>query len=64
MMECHFESLYYTVIVPSYHSRVRFENYGSMVRYTTDLSANRIKYQLKIQYNEPERVYTDALGEL
>jgi len=63
-MGCHFENLYYTVVVPSYHSRVRFENYSSMVRYTTDLSAKRIKYQLKIQYNEPERVYTDALGEL
>jgi hypothetical protein len=63
-MGCHFESLYYTVVVPSYHSRVRFENYSSMVRYTTDLSAKRIKYQLKIQYNEPERIYTDALGEL
>ena len=64
MMDCHFENLYYTVVVPSYHSRVRFENYRSMVRYTTDLSAKRIKYQLKIQYNESKRIYTDALGEL
>jgi len=63
-MVSRFDELLYTVVVPSYHSRVRFENYSSMVRYTTQLSAKGIKYELKIEYNEPQRIYKDALGEL
>ena len=63
-MDSHFDELLYTVVVPSYHSRVRFENYSSMVRYTTDLKEKRIKYELKIEYNEPQRIYKDALDEL
>ena len=63
-MDSHFDHLLYSVVVPSYYSRVRFENYCSMVRYTTQLSAKGIKYELIIEYNEPKRIYTDALGEL
>ena len=43
----HFERLYYCVKVPAYNSSVKFENYGSALKYLDDLESKGIRYQLK-----------------
>ena len=58
------ENFFYLVVVPSYNSRVRFENYCSMLKYTQDLKKKEINYTLKIEYNEPETIYKKPLEKL
>jgi hypothetical protein len=41
---------------------VAFENYGSFERYVDDLRAKHIKHEIKIEYNERQRVYTATVG--
>ena len=57
----HFERLYYCVKVPAYNSSVKFENYGSAIKYLDDLESKGIRYEIKTEYHEPERVYKATL---
>jgi len=52
----------YVVSLPQQNTRVAFENYGSFERYVDDLRAKHIKHEIKIEYNERQRVYTATVG--
>ena len=52
----------YVVSLPQQNTRVAFEDYGSFERYVDDLRAKHIKHEIKIEYNERQRVYTATVG--
>jgi hypothetical protein len=55
-------SLRYVVSLPQQKTRVAFDNYGSFERYVDDLRAKHIKHEIKIEYDERQRVYTATVG--
>ena len=57
----HFDRLYYCVKVPAYNSSVKFENYGSASKYIDDLESKGIRYEIKTEYYESQRVYKATL---
>ena len=62
MAEISLSEVRYTVRLPKLNTRVTFENYSSFERYVDDLRAKHIKHEIKIEYDERERVYTATVG--
>lgn len=57
MAEISLSEVRYTVKLPKQNTRVTFENYSSFERYVGDLRTKHITHEIRIEYNETEKLY-------